>query len=385
MGNNTIYMAVYCTQCGIKTRMRQGDKKMDKLNTKHLMFIIWGTSIVSMKTYPNIFIIDGGRDSWISVIIASFIFFLYFFYLLFVCKQTKCYNMDEIYHRALGKTMGNIFLILFIIGLITTLIESSSVEANSLHVNMLSDTPAWFFLLFILIPAVYITKKGTRAIVIVTIISISLIMMAGINLAILTAKYKKMEYLLPIMANGVNQSFILSIIKALGCYGSIAVCLPFLSRITNKSKIIKHCSIAILIVIQMEIVANIGVLSTFEVSRALNINYPKLIQTQLVSYFDFLEVGEFFVMLQMVGGWFIKYVLTLNAILILLKRLSFFNKYWIYILTLFVFIISFFISAKVILIYRFLNFYVYFSVLCFILIPTIIFSVFYLKTKKNTN
>ena len=100
--------------------------------------------------------------------------------------------MDEIYRKALGKTIGDIFLILFIITLIVTLIESSSVEANALHVNMLSDTPAWFFLLFIIIPAIYITNKGTRAIIIVTIIGICLIMVAGINLAILTAKYKKL-------------------------------------------------------------------------------------------------------------------------------------------------------------------------------------------------
>lgn len=291
--------------------------------------------------------------------------------------------MDEIYRKALGKTMGDIFLILFIITLIVSLIESSSVEANALHVAMLSDTPVWFFLLFILIPAIYITKKGTRAIIIITIIGICLIMVAGINLAVLTAKYKKLKYLLPIMANGVTTSFILSIIKALGCYGSIAICIPFLSRITNKSKIMKHCVIAILIVIQMEIFANIGLLSTFEVSRALTLNYPKLIQTQLVSYFDFLEVGEFFVMLQMVGGWFIKYILALNAILILLKNLSFLNKYSIYIITLFVFIISYFISAKVLVLYKFLNLYVYFSVISFILIPTIIFSIFYIKTRKN--
>jgi len=357
---------------------------MDKLNTKHLIFIIWGTSIVAMKTYPNVFIVNGGRDSWISVIVASIILLFYFVYLLFVCKKNNCYDMDKIYHKALGKTLGDIFLILFIITLILTLIESSSVEANALHLNMLSDTPPWFFLLFILIPAVYITKKGTRAIIIVTIIGICFIMFAGINLAILTAKYKKYKNLLPIMADGVTLSFILSIIKALGCYGSIAICIPFLSRVYNKSKITKHCIIAILIVIQMEIFANIGVLTTFGVERVLNLNYPKLTQTQLVSYFGFIEGGEFYVMLQMVGGWFIKYVLTLNATLILLKNLSLYNKYTIYIITLFVFIISYFLSAKVLVLYKFLNIYVYLSVVGFILIPTIIFSVFYINNiKKN--
>ena len=355
---------------------------MDKLNTKHLIFIIWGTSIVAMKTYPNIFIKNGGRDSWIAVSIASIFLLLYFIYLLFVCKKSKCYNMDEIYHKALGKTMGDIFLILFTISLIISLIESSSVEANALHVNMLADTPPWFFLLFILIPAIYITKKGTRAIIIVTIVGICLIMVAGINLGILTIKYKKLNYLLPIMADGVTLNFILCIIKALGCYSGIGICIPFLSRVYNKSKITKYSVIAILIVIQMEIVANVGVLTTFGISRVLSINYPKLIQTQLVSYFSFLEGGEFFVMLQMVGGWFIKYVLALNATMILLKRLSLLKKYTIYAITLFVFIVSFFISAKVILLYKFLNLYTYFSVVSFILIPTIIFTIFYFRTKS---
>lgn len=356
---------------------------MDKLNTKHLMFLIWGTSIVSMKTYPNVFVSKAGRDSWISVIIASIILLSYFVYILHVCKKTNCYNMDEIYRKALGKTMGDIFLIIFIITLIITLIESSSVEANAMHVNMLSDTPPWFFLLFLVIPAIYIAKKGTRAIVIVTIIGICLIMLAGINLGILTTRYKKMSYLLPIMANGITLPFILSIIKALGCYSGIATCIPFLSKLSSKSKITRYSIIAILIVIQMEIVANIGTLTTFGITRTLNLNYPKLIQTQLVSYFDFLEFGELYVMLQMVGGWFIKYVLTLSAILILLKKLSFLNKYSIYIISLFVFIVSFFISAKIITLYKFLNYYVYFSAISFMLIPTIIFSIFYFKTKKQ--
>ena len=356
---------------------------MDKLNTKHFMFMIWGTAIVAMKTYPNVYIVKAGRDSWISVIIASILLLFYFIFLLFVCKKTNCYNMDEIYRKALGKNLGNIFLVLFIITLIMTLIESASVEANAMHVNMLSETPPWFFLLFVIIPAIYITKKGTRAIVIVTIIGIVLIMIAGINLAILTTTYKKMSYLLPIMGDGVTLNFILSVIKALGCYSGIAICLPFLSQLSTKSKLTRHCVIALLVVIQMEVVANIGVLTTFGITRVININYPKLIQTQLVSYFDFLEFGELFVMLQMVGGWFLKYVICLSSILILLKKLSFFNKYWIYIITLFVFIASFFISAKVILLYKFLNFYVYFSVISLILIPTIIFSIFYFRTKNN--
>jgi spore germination protein (amino acid permease) len=355
---------------------------MDKLNIKQLMFFIWGTSIVAMKTYPNVFIMHAGRDAWISVVFASIIFLAFFTYILSVCKKNNCYDMNKIYHKALGKTLGNIFLILFIITLIITLIESASVEANAMHVNLLSETPPWFFLLFILIPGIYVTEKGTRAITIVTIMIIFLTFVAGINLGILTARYKDYSYLLPIMAHGVTPSFILSIIKALGCFGSIAICIPFLSKVTNKSKITKYCVIAILIVIQMEIVATQGILTTFGEERAININYPKLIQTQLVSYFDFVEGGEFYVMLQMVGGWFAKYFLTLNATLILLKNFSMFNKYTIYIVSIIVFIFSYFISAKVTMVYQFLNVYVYLSVASFVLIPTIIFTIFHFRNKN---
>lgn len=356
---------------------------MDKINTKHLMFMIWGTSIVAMKTYPNVFIEYGGRDSWISVIIASILLLLYFYYILFVCKKRKCFDMVEIYHKALGKAMGDIFLVLFLVTLILSLVESASVQANALHVNMLADTPPWFFLIFMVLPAIYITKKGTRAITIVTIIGICLIMLAGINLGILTYKYKKLSYLLPILANGITPHFLLSIAKALGCYSGIAICLPFLSRVSNRSKITMHSIIALLIVVQMEIVANFGVLTTFGTVRVLKINYPKLIQTQLVSYFGFLEGGEFFVMLQMVGGWFIKYVIALAAALILMKKLSFFNKYWIYVLSLFVFVVSYFICDKVMTVYKFLDFFVYLSLVNFMILPVIIFTIFYFRTKKH--
>ncbi|WP_236912817.1 hypothetical protein [Clostridium sp. Cult1] len=52
---------------------------MDRFNPRHFAFLILATSIVSLKTYPTIFIADGGRDSWIAMIIASIIAFLFFY------------------------------------------------------------------------------------------------------------------------------------------------------------------------------------------------------------------------------------------------------------------------------------------------------------------
>jgi hypothetical protein len=95
----------------------------------------------------------------------------------------------------------------------------------------------------------------------------------------------------------------------------------------------------------MEIISMTGVITTFGPDRAMNIWYPKLIQTQLVSYFGFLESGEFFVMLQIVGGWFIKYILTFYGLIALLKEFNLISKYsFIYFFLTFLF--SFLISKN---------------------------------------
>lgn len=47
----------------------------------------------------------------------------------------------------------------------------------------------------------------------------------------------------------------------------------------------------------MQILATIGTLSTSDINHAKNLVYSKLLQTQLISYWRFIESGEFFVML----------------------------------------------------------------------------------------
>ncbi|QGU95530.1 GerAB/ArcD/ProY family transporter [Clostridium bovifaecis] len=133
---------------------------VDKLSSRHFIFIILGTSIVSYKTYPNILIRYGRRDSWISVLIASILIILYISYILKVFTKTKCYNLYEIYTSALGKTFGDILFILFAFTLFLTLVESASMEANSMHQNMILETPPWYILLFFIITTAYCVKRA---------------------------------------------------------------------------------------------------------------------------------------------------------------------------------------------------------------------------------
>lgn len=357
---------------------------MDKFTSKHFAFLLMGVTIVSMKTYPTVFIRNGGRDSWVASIIATVVFVAYFLFILNTCKKLKCYNLYDLYTQAVGKPLGTFFIILFALTLFLTLIECASVESNSMHTNMLLETPSWFFLLFFVIPAAYTVRRDKVAIVTVTMIGIVLICLAGINLAMLTQKYKRYDLLFPVFENGVSGEFLIAVLEILALYATISICLPLLTDIKDNKKLIKHSLIGMLIIAQMEVVAIIGVISSFEIEYLKTMAYPKLLQTQLVQYLRFLESGELYVMLQILGGWYLKYVITFYALLRVLTWLKLHSNTNIIVITILVTFISYVVSDNLFVLFRYLNVYVYFSLINFFLIPTIMSIIFSMKNSAKT-
>jgi spore germination protein (amino acid permease) len=358
---------------------------MDKLSSNHLMFIIWGTTIVSMKTNANIFIRDGGRDSWLSMFIASLVILTFLIYILGIYKKNGIYTFSSIYKIALGNVMGTLFLIMFALTLMLTLLEASSVEANAMHTNIFIETPTWYLALFFVIPAIYTVRKGITPIIIVTIIGIVFAIIAGVNLVILTSRYKDYKYLFPIMSEGITPGFIKSFLKALGFYGSLTILFPYLSYVKDKTKLKKHAVLGLLFVIQMHVVSITGAITAFGPERSTQLAYPKLTQTQEINYFGFLESGEFFVMFQIIGGWFVKYILAFFIILKILREINIKNKYVIYIISLIIYLGTYYFSNNLFFLTKFLSYYAYVCIINLIIIPSAVFTIFNLRNKKNLN
>lgn len=355
---------------------------MDKFNPKHLAFLILGTSIVSLKTYPKIFTQNGLRDSWVAIIISSIIILLFLIFVIRTCQRKDCFNMVEIYQGAFGKPLGDLLIILFAVTLFFTLVECAAVEASSMHINMLIETPIWFFVLFFVGPAIYTIKQDLVSIITVTLIGIILIILAGINLAALTQRYKHWEFLFPIFTNGISKGFILSVLQTLGLYGSVAIVFPYLAKLNNKKGLLLPMVIGLLFVIQMQIVSITGIITTFDIQRINVMPYPKLLQTQLVSRFRFLEAGELYVMLQIIGGWYIKYVITFYALIRLIKTYKSNITYLIYIISALVAAAAIFAGNNVLLLFKLLDYYTYIALVNFVIIPVIVFTVFSFRGQK---
>lgn len=358
---------------------------MNKISSKQFIFIILGTAIVGFKTYPNLVIRFGKRDSWIATIIACILILFLTIYILHICNKTNTYNIYNIYTKALGKRGSTIALFFFGLTLFLTLIESSSVESSAIHESLFIETPKWYILIFFILASLYSISTGLNAIIILCIVGLTLIMLAGFNLGIMTLKFKQNKFLFPILENGFDLNLLIAILKSMGFLGSIYIFLPFLVHIDDKGKknLIKSCIIGLLIVIQMHIVSITGVITTFGPERALTIWYPKLMQTQLVGYFGFLESGEFFVMIQMVGGWFLKYILTFYAFLSVLKEFNLKNKYNSIIVSILIYISSVLLCKNSFHLLKFLIYYNYSCLINFVIIPFIVFTIFIIKHNLN--
>ncbi|MBU5485288.1 endospore germination permease [Clostridium sp. MSJ-11] len=356
---------------------------MYKMTSKQMFFIILGLVIVSQKTYPTIYIRNGGKDSWIATIIASIIILLYFILSIKVFKKSNCYDLYDIYCSSFGKILGNTFHIFYIISLILTLVECAGVESSAIHTNLLLETPIWYILIFMTVPAIYIVKKGTKSILSTTIIGIILMILAGINLAILTSTYKHITFILPMFQNVFTLGFWLCTLQILGLYAHVTLAYPYLEYVAKKDKLLKHGVLTMLFLIQMQIVSTLGVLMTFRVDRLNNLSYPKLTQTQLVSFLRFLESGELFVMLQTIGGWYVKYVLVLALTLKALKKIKIDGKYTIYIITLFIFAFTNYIADDLLLFFKYLNLYTYVSLINFFIIPLLAIIIFNFKNNRE--
>lgn len=352
---------------------------MDKFTSKHLGFIIVGVAVVSLKSYPTLFTRNGGRDTWISMGVACLLALLYLLFMLHVFKKSNYLSLSSIFNLAVGKWLGRFFLYLFIGTLFLTLIESASVEANSMHTNMLYEVRPWQFLLFFIPPALYTVKKGTAAVITITLISMVLVSLSGINLAILTAPYKNIDYVFPVLGQGITMGMIRAMLQILGLYGCTAIAFPYMTDIKEKNRLIKHLLIAMIFVLQMEFVSMTGAIMTFEIDFLNTMPYPKLLQTQLISRLDFLEFGELFVMLQIVGGWFVKYVLTLFALIKLIEGMKLKIKYLGWWISGSSFIISSYISDNLFRLFIFLNYYSYICLIAFVIIPFIIFSIYAIR------
>ena len=236
---------------------------MNKISAKHFILFIFSVTYISLKTYPSLFIKEGGRDTWLYTLIIYLIFFAFAMYLIYVMDSKKVYNINEIFTIGLSKTLGNIFLLLFAFGLFLASLEATSVEANVIKSCFFLETPTWYIIIFFLLPSVFLIGKSMSTLLTFVIILISSLGVNTALLAIITEKYKDIKYIMPVLSGNISSEFFSTPLLVLGSLSAFVIALPYLKYLNSGKDLRKHSVIGLGILGAVCIYVLIGILSSF--------------------------------------------------------------------------------------------------------------------------
>ncbi|MBE6055285.1 MAG: spore gernimation protein [Clostridium sartagoforme] len=356
---------------------------MNKISSKHFILFILGVSIVSIKTYMSVFIDIGGRDTWLSSLLASVIFIGCLLCITNIYKVTNATDINEIFMKALPKPLALFLMFIFILALFINSIESAAVEANVLHTTLFIDTPVWYALIFFITPTLFIFSKKIRTILIFIIISVSVFILNGITFFIFTQSYKDINYLLPVLSSGLSSNFFITAVLVLGGLSSFMIASPFLKFLDKNEHINKHSLYSGIIVSAFIVISFVGVITAFGPSRAANIFYPEFVLSQRIEVAGFLEMGELFFIVQTVIGFFIKYLLSTYSILLLLDKYLKNKPLFIGIYTFIAYALSNFLGVNNFHLYNAMKYIQIINLIAFLIIPLAVFNIYYFKFKRG--
>ena len=355
---------------------------MNKMTAKHFTLFIIGAILISSKTYSSLFISIGGRDTWISFIIAFIIFMLFAMFIVHIIDSKKPLNINSVFIDGLNKPLGNLFLLLFALGLFLNAVESASVEANCMRTNFFQDTPIWYILIFFLLPSLYIIGKKFNTLLIFIIISVSFLAFNGISILLLVEKYKNVQYLLPVLKNSLSKEVIYAALLLLGALSAFSIVLPYIKFITEKRKMKKHTAIVLLLCGFISLYSIMTVIVIFGPVRGANLFYPEASASQLVQLGGFLEFGELSFVFQTILGFFIKYILCTYGIYTIYEKHFKNNKPFVIIYTLSIFICYSIIGSNNYYLFQILKYYQIANIILLFIVPLLAFTAYNMRNKQ---
>lgn len=357
---------------------------MNKISSKHFILFIVGVALISLKTYPSIFINIAGRDTWISAIIASIVFIAILIYIVDVMFKTNTHDINDVFIGSMPKILGSFLLILFSITLFLNGLESAAVEVNALHSTLFLETPVWYALCFFLFPTFFIFSKKLRTILIFVLTCTFFLIINSIFFTIFSQKYADLDNLLPVLGNGFSLNIITTALYILGSYSAFMIAIPYLRYIDDYKNLRKHSFLSGLIVAGISIIAIIGVITSFGPLRAANIFYPEFVLSQRIEFVDFFEFGEMFFIVQTVLGFFIKYILSTYSLLIIFHRYIKNKPLFVGIYSFIIFNLANYVGGNNYYLYYLLKYMQIVNLVGFILIPLIVFSFYRINYKKKS-
>ncbi|WP_251554060.1 GerAB/ArcD/ProY family transporter [Neobacillus muris] len=341
-----------------------------------LMLGISSVTVTGHLFYIPVIIYYAGRDSWISLLLATIPAILIGFTISFLAQRFKGQTLVEYSQLILGKWAGKLLAIIFL-GYFFHEITLDIRGFGEFYTSAITpQTPILIYMTAIFIMAVYAVRSGLEVLARTNQAFLLFLIPIGVLASILTQKDKDYKNFLPVMNNGWD-SILLGTLSITAVYCSIFVLSMILSDVSSAKHLKKYTVMAMVIQTAMFIGPVTGVIAVFGEERAVGMYFPtfQLLRDIEIGTLERLDVIG--VLLWSLGS-FAKVSLLLYALAVGVAQLFKIDDYTIFVLPIaaLIVIVSFLNSEDFIGIYRFeRDIYPYYSTLVGLVLPLILLIV----------
>lgn len=250
-----------------------------------------------------------GRDSWLSVIVATVLFLPVFVMVAYMMKRTNQQPFQPWLAQNYGKAASFIFALLFSVVLLfsaaITLKDMITWTASS----YLPATPPFAIAFSLIVLALYAVSKGLRTIAYSASILLPLVILFGEFVMTSNFQHKDYSLLLPLFESG-KYTFVHGIVYIGSCLIEIMMLLLLQHKLSSTVKT-RYVILLGLVLFGLTLGPLMGSLAEFGPVEAKVQRYPAFEEWRLVKIGNFIEHVDFLSIFQWVCGAFIRICLIL--------------------------------------------------------------------------
>lgn len=238
----------------------------------------------------NLLINISKNDSIFSIILGSIIGFIPLFMYLFLNNKKESLNIFEKIENTFPKLIHpffNIILILSIIFISSYLIYNLVLFINY---NLLNDLNLIEILLITLVMIIYISSRGAKTIIRVSMIVIFIFIMLSISNLLFLIPMSKVDNIYPILNNSIKDISLSSLYYMIVTTTPILLFLVIPKKDINKSnKINKYMKITYLISNLYNLINLLLIISILGISLPSILKYPDILVLQKINILNLIE------------------------------------------------------------------------------------------------
>ncbi|MER1987128.1 MAG: endospore germination permease [Solibacillus sp.] len=291
---------------------------MNKISILHLLLL--AMTFIGLKNHVTILpalLENGGRDSWLAVILGAVVMIPWIFLLLFIHKQSKGEHIRNWLERRIGKRLTAILFFVTAAYLLLLAAVTMRETLQWFNISFLPDTPPIVLLVIFSILCMTLATMNILTITMVNSIVLFGVLVLGFFVAIVNIPIKDHTLLKPFLEHGMSP-VVSSMVYAMSGYIELTLLL-FLQHYIKKPLRSYHLLLILAVLAGLTLGPLIGAITEFGPKEAAELRYPAYEEWTLATIGQYFEHMDFFSAYQWLTGAFIRVGILLFIIVEMYK------------------------------------------------------------------